>query len=44
MAGFAERHGAAEHRDKLLAGMSGRAIEVGAGHGLILCSLPGRGD
>jgi ubiquinone/menaquinone biosynthesis C-methylase UbiE len=30
----AERRGAAEHRRALLAGMEGRVIEVGAGHGL----------
>jgi ubiquinone/menaquinone biosynthesis C-methylase UbiE len=30
----AELHGAAEHRRALLAGLEGRVIEVGAGHGL----------
>ena len=30
----ADRAGAAEHRDRLLASLSGRVIEVGAGHGL----------
>ncbi|MGH9012452.1 MAG: class I SAM-dependent methyltransferase [Acidimicrobiia bacterium] len=30
----AERKGAAEHRDELLAGLTGRVIEVGAGTGL----------
>ncbi len=30
----AERGGAAEHRKALLAGLEGRVIEVGAGHGL----------
>ena len=30
----AEHAGAAEHRDELLAGLSGRVIEVGAGNGL----------
>jgi ubiquinone/menaquinone biosynthesis C-methylase UbiE len=29
-----ERRGTAEHRDRLLAGLSGRVIEVGAGNGL----------
>ena len=32
--GVADRAGAAEHRHRLLAGLSGRVIEVGAGHGL----------
>jgi SAM-dependent methyltransferase len=30
----AEHAGAAEHRDELLAGLSGRVVEVGAGNGL----------
>jgi ubiquinone/menaquinone biosynthesis C-methylase UbiE len=30
----AETHGAQEHRRRLLAGVEGRVIEVGAGHGL----------
>lgn len=30
----AEQRGAAEHRQKLLAGLEGRVIEVGSGHGL----------
>ncbi|HEU5470671.1 MAG TPA: class I SAM-dependent methyltransferase [Actinophytocola sp.] len=30
----AERRGTAEHRDQLLAGLSGRVIEVGAGNGM----------
>jgi ubiquinone/menaquinone biosynthesis C-methylase UbiE len=30
----ADREGAAEHRDELLAGLSGRVVEVGAGNGL----------
>jgi ubiquinone/menaquinone biosynthesis C-methylase UbiE len=30
----AERHGASEHRKELLAGLSGRVIEVGAGTGV----------
>lgn len=29
----AEAHGAAEHRRKLLAGLQGRVIEIGSGHG-----------
>lgn len=33
LAGLAERLGAAEHRTRLLAGLTGRVIEVGAGHG-----------
>jgi SAM-dependent methyltransferase len=34
IAAEAERKGASEHRDELLAGLSGRVIEVGAGTGL----------
>jgi ubiquinone/menaquinone biosynthesis C-methylase UbiE len=30
---IAERRGAAEHRQRMLAGLAGRVIEVGAGHG-----------
>jgi ubiquinone/menaquinone biosynthesis C-methylase UbiE len=30
----AERRGAAEHRRRMLEGLSGRVVEVGAGHGL----------
>ena len=30
----AEHAGVAEHRDELLAGLSGRIIEIGAGNGL----------
>jgi ubiquinone/menaquinone biosynthesis C-methylase UbiE len=30
----AEKHGVAEHRDRLLAGLGGRVVEVGAGNGL----------
>ena len=33
LAGLAERLGAAEHRTRLLAGLAGQVIEVGAGHG-----------
>ena len=29
-----ERRGTAEHRDRALAGLSGRVIEVGAGNGM----------
>jgi ubiquinone/menaquinone biosynthesis C-methylase UbiE len=36
----AERGGAAEHRQTLLAGLSGRVIEVGAGHGLNFAYYP----
>jgi ubiquinone/menaquinone biosynthesis C-methylase UbiE len=36
----AERRGAAEHRDELLAGLSGRIIEVGAGNGLNFAHYP----
>jgi ubiquinone/menaquinone biosynthesis C-methylase UbiE len=34
MSARAEQQGQAEHRRELLAGLSGRVIEVGAGHGL----------
>ncbi|WP_020672489.1 class I SAM-dependent methyltransferase [Amycolatopsis nigrescens] len=34
IAAWAETHGAAEHRAELLAGVTGRVIEVGAGHGV----------
>jgi ubiquinone/menaquinone biosynthesis C-methylase UbiE len=40
IAGTAERGGAAEHRQSLLAGLSGRVIEVGAGHGLNFAYYP----
>ena len=36
----AESHGAAEHRDELLAGVSGRVIEVGAGSGTNFAHYP----
>jgi SAM-dependent methyltransferase len=36
----AEAHGAAEHRDKLLAGLSGAVVEVGAGNGLNFAHYP----
>jgi SAM-dependent methyltransferase len=35
-----ERAGAAEHRDRLLAGLSGRVVEVGAGTGLNFSHYP----
>ncbi|HEV8053654.1 MAG TPA: hypothetical protein VGP30_02370 [Candidatus Limnocylindrales bacterium] len=35
-----ERLGQAEHRHQLLAGLSGRVIEVGAGNGLNFKSYP----
>jgi ubiquinone/menaquinone biosynthesis C-methylase UbiE len=34
VAAWAEDHGGAEHRAELLAGVAGRVIEVGAGHGV----------
>ncbi|MCA2187579.1 class I SAM-dependent methyltransferase [Nonomuraea cavernae] len=34
MSGQAERFGMAGHRDRLLSGLSGRVVEVGAGNGL----------
>ena len=36
----AERSGGAEHRRRLLAGLEGRVIEVGAGHGLNFAHYP----
>jgi SAM-dependent methyltransferase len=36
----AEAHGAAAHRDKLLAGLSGEVVEVGAGNGLNFAHYP----
>lgn len=36
----AERGGGAEHRQALLAGLQGRVIEVGAGHGLNFAHYP----
>ncbi|HKO28345.1 MAG TPA: class I SAM-dependent methyltransferase [Solirubrobacteraceae bacterium] len=36
----AERNGAAEHRRRLLAGLEGRVIEVGAGNGLNFAHYP----
>lgn len=37
---LAERKGASAHRDRLLAGLSGRVVEVGAGHGLTFPHYP----
>ncbi|WP_344679447.1 class I SAM-dependent methyltransferase [Saccharopolyspora taberi] len=34
ISGESERRGTAEHRDRMLAGLSGRVIEVGAGNGM----------
>jgi ubiquinone/menaquinone biosynthesis C-methylase UbiE len=36
----ADRRGATEHRRRLLAGLSGRVVEVGAGHGLNFAHYP----
>jgi ubiquinone/menaquinone biosynthesis C-methylase UbiE len=36
-----ERRGTAEHRDRLLAGLTGRVIEVGAGNGMNFAHYPG---
>jgi ubiquinone/menaquinone biosynthesis C-methylase UbiE len=36
----AERRGATEHRRRLLEGLSGRVVEVGAGHGLNFAHYP----
>lgn len=37
----AERRGADEHRRRLLDGLRGTVVEIGAGHGLnLLCSVP----
>ena len=40
LAAGAERAGAAEHRDELLAGLAGRVIEVGCGHGINFTHYP----
>jgi ubiquinone/menaquinone biosynthesis C-methylase UbiE len=40
LGGFMDRHGAQEHRDRLLAGLSGRVVDVGAGHGLTFPRYP----
>jgi ubiquinone/menaquinone biosynthesis C-methylase UbiE len=39
-AGQAEARGAAEHRQRMLEGLSGRVVEVGAGHGLNFAYYP----
>lgn len=39
-----ERRGTAEHRDRALAGLSGRVIEVGAGNGMNFSHYPGTVD
>jgi SAM-dependent methyltransferase len=36
----ADRRGAAEHRRRLLAGLHGRVVEIGAGHGLNFAHYP----
>ena len=36
----AERHGASDHRRRLLEGLRGRVVEVGAGHGLNFVHYP----
>jgi ubiquinone/menaquinone biosynthesis C-methylase UbiE len=41
MSRSAEAHGAGEHRRALLAGLHGRVVEVGAGHGLNFAYYPG---
>ncbi|HJQ47237.1 MAG TPA: methyltransferase domain-containing protein [Amycolatopsis sp.] len=40
LAALDDAAGAAEHRDELLAGAAGRAIEVGAGHGINFAHYP----
>src|SRR5437667_11097592 len=40
VAAVGERKGAGEHRDELLGGLSGRVIEVGAGHGMNFSHYP----
>ena len=40
IAGAAEKAGAAEHRDEVLAGLEGRVVEVGAGNGLNFAHYP----
>lgn len=39
-AAVAERAGASEHRDRLLAGLHGRVVEIGAGNGLNFAHYP----
>ena len=41
IARFEEKQGGAEHRRELLAGLSGRVAEVGAGHGINFGYYPG---
>jgi SAM-dependent methyltransferase len=43
-AGRAERRGADQHRQHLLAGLHGTVVEVGAGHGLNFAYYPDTGD
>lgn len=40
MSAESERRGTAEHRDRLLGGLSGRVIEVGAGNGMNFAHYP----
>lgn len=40
MAAKTDGRGAAEHRERLLAGLIGRVVEVGAGNGLNFCRYP----
>lgn len=40
MAAAAERAGGATHRDRLLAGLTGRVVEVGAGNGMNFAHYP----
>jgi hypothetical protein len=40
LSGKGEQRGAAEHRERLLAGLSGRVVEVGAGNGLNFAHYP----
>jgi len=40
MSRSAEQSGGAEHRRTLLAGLEGRVVEVGAGHGLNFAHYP----
>jgi len=40
VAELGERRGGAEHRQRLLAGLSGRVIEIGAGSGANFCHYP----
>ncbi|HEY2636402.1 MAG TPA: hypothetical protein VGI54_03355, partial [Solirubrobacteraceae bacterium] len=40
MAAGSDARGAGEHRDRLLAGLSGRVVEIGAGHGANFARYP----